>query len=48
MPHNSVEKLKVSIIKTMRTLPLEQVKRAVTAFRRRVEAVVAKEGGHIE
>ena len=48
VPHNSVERLKVSIVKTMKALPREQVARAATAFRRRVQAVVDKEDKHIE
>ena len=50
-PHNSVTALKEDIKKAVKSLESParfRVTRAVSKFRKRVEAVIMAEGGHIE
>jgi hypothetical protein len=47
-PHNIIAALKKDIEKAVRALQTSEVIRAVSSFRKRVEDVIAAEGGHIE
>jgi inhibitor of nuclear factor kappa-B kinase subunit alpha len=47
-PHPNIESLKATITKVWTNYPEEAVRRACEIFRRRVEAVIEAEGGHIE
>jgi hypothetical protein len=46
--HSNVESLKVSITRAWRTMSSEYIRLTCSRFRKRLEAVVASEGGHIK
>lgn len=47
-PHRNINSLKASITKVWSDYPVNAVAKACASFRRRVEAVIATDGGHIE
>lgn len=47
-PHNTVEALKAAIVDSMENIPKNHLITASSHFRKRIEAVIAADGGFIE
>jgi transposase len=47
-PHNSVKALQAAIVKAFKSITVDEAKNACSAFRGRIEKIIAADGGHIE